>query len=351
MQNAFRQAIIEMILRLKILPLLLGCFFLMMCVNGQSMRHSVDLVHFPTSLKITGSGARGINSIIKKERLQTVFYISTDITSNGEQEITNIDIPLNIEEAASVLKFIRKRFHWLPNIKAQGDEIIADHVFRSPCIIQTLMHHSVVLIPDVRLMSSNYAAPYYLDLNYSSNKITFHYGIAVYKTEGHVYYLKSNKPFTAPKQLRIAFYLLYLNTTDPAIVVRKTDQFLWQHFAAKYTNDIRPQTISYERYADTGYHMALNHYWVSAGDGKGGITLSTLYNDSSKTYGGRYYPNDLWFQSWFNNMRTAYGLYSWGKQAHNDEWLEKARDVTWLLLSSPINQGWFSTIYNTQENA
>ena len=307
-------------------------------LQAQGLQTGFDVLHFPAGINIKGTDANNVYASIKKERSGDAFYISATLTSDGRQSITGLDLPLTVEEPTSAMKTIKARFHWLPNIKTNPNEVIADHVFRSPCIIHSLLHHSVVLIPDINLITSNYVAPYYLDLNYALNGLTLHYGIANYKTEGHVYYAQNNKPFIAPKQLKIAFYVLYLDTTDPAVVLKKTDQFIWQHFAAKYTKDIRPQTISFERYADTGYNMALNHYWVNAGEGKGGITLSTFYDDSTKTYGGRINKNDLWFQSWFNNMRSAYGLYSWGKETKHEEWTEKVKDIPRLLLSAPNQQ-------------
>ena len=91
--------------------------------------------------------------------------------------------------------------------------------------------------------------------------------------------------------------------------------------------------------------MALRDLWVEGPEpGTGGITLTT-YLDGKTHYRGRDYPCDLWFHSWFNNMRTAYGLYQWGKRLNRRDWMDKGVSVARLLLLSPRESGLFATIY------
>jgi len=97
--------------------------------------------------------------------------------------------------------------------------------------------------------------------------------------------------------------------------------------------------------------MALSHYWVQTDDPqKGGITLSNYFDEATKKYAGRDFKNDLWYHSWFNNARTAYGLYYWGKTLNHDDWKDKAIQSLKLVLEAPNDEGWFPTIYVTEEN-
>jgi len=92
--------------------------------------------------------------------------------------------------------------------------------------------------------------------------------------------------------------------------------------------------------------MALSKYWVNGSTpGTGGITLSTLQNKETGNYRGREFKDDLWFHSWFNNARTAYGFYLWGKETNNKLWMDKALSTMNLLLTSPQNKGFFPTIW------
>lgn len=78
--------------------------------------------------------------------------------------------------------------------------------------------------------------------------------------------------------------------------------------------------------------------------------VSTYFDKESQRWGGRDYPNDLWFHSWFNNMRTAYGLYQWGEKLSKPEWKQKAVEVKNLILNAPLEKGFFKTLYNSQTN-
>ncbi len=282
----------------------------------------------------------------------TLYYVVASIAPGKDMRAAYIDIPVRIpvQDAAAVNR-LKQSFHWLPNMKSAPGQIVAQHVFRSPCIIVTLASNSVVLIPDVQSLAANTAAPYYLDLQYSDTGISLHYGLSNYTVTSHQYYKKSNKSFTLPATMQVAFYLLMPKTAQPLAVLKATNSFLWQHVASNYTRSVLPQTVPFSKYAEVGYNMALQHYWVDAGKGRGGITLSTFYDDSTKVFRGRYGKDDLWYQSWFNNMRTAYGLFSWGRQLQHEEWKQKALATVQLLLDAPNDGGWFPTVYNKQADS
>ncbi len=51
-----------------------------------------------------------------------------------------------------------------------------------------------------------------------------------------------------------------------------------------------------------------------------------------------------------NSARTAYGLYLWGEEAKNKDWMDKALSTMNLLLISPRNNGFFKTIWVPEKN-
>jgi hypothetical protein len=92
--------------------------------------------------------------------------------------------------------------------------------------------------------------------------------------------------------------------------------------------------------------MALSKFWVNGTTpGTGGITLTTFQDKETGIYRGREFKDDLWFHSWFNNARTAYGFYLWGKETGNKVWMDKALSTMKLLMTSPQNKGFFPTIW------
>ncbi len=280
-----------------------------------------------------------------------LFHVRINILPQKNYQPVSIDVPLTIDlNNAREVQNTKNSFHWLPNIKSSPNQIISQHVFRSPCIILTIKKKSFIFIPDIDALKNNTVAPYYMDLKYGEKKISIHYGLSNYSVVSHQYYEKNKKPFSLSSKLEIAFYVLIDSDSSRLAALKTANHFLWNHFAKEYTGTYLPQSVPFDKYASTGYDMALQHYWVNAGENKGGITLSTFYDSVNKIYRGRDSKDDLWYQSWFNNMRTAYGLFAWGKRLHREDWQQKALACVNLLLTSPDNKGWFSTIYDREKN-
>jgi hypothetical protein len=284
------------------------------------------------------------NKISVKKINDNLYYIYASI--NYSVPVKEIDIPVLISlKNEQAVEDAKAAFHWLPNLKTAPDQIISQHVFRSPCILQCFSKRSVGLFPDLDLLSKNTIAPYFIDLEYKESGIVLHYGLADYETAGHVYYKKSGKPFSIIKPLQLGFYLMLANNNNVGSLLQSANQFLWNKWASHYLNSASPQVLSYTAYADTGYTMALCDYWVD----DAGITLSTFYDSATKTYRGRDYVNDIWFHSWFNSIRTAYGLYAWGKKLNKPRWQQKSMATVKLFMSAPRNNGWIPAVYNSEK--
>jgi len=292
------------------------------------------------------------NRVQIKKINNEVTYVLADIDVSDTAKISSIDLSVSYGVPDSIeLKRLKENFHWLPNVTNGPGQVSSQHVFRSPCMLHVFNHTSIALVPDIELIPTNNAAPYYLDLQYGVHGIKFHYGVANYEVIPHQYYAKSAVPFILKRKMQVGFYLLQIPSADPGELLAKTNSFLWSTFAKKYTTSMLPQTVRFERYAEVGYDMALQHFWVDAGKEKGGITLSTFREPATGDYRGRDAKNDLWFQSWFNNVRTAYGLCQWGVRLHHADWKQKALQTVNLLLSAPENKGWFATVYNSEKNS
>jgi len=231
------------------------------------------------------------NTINIKKIKNGLYYVRVGILPEQACQPGCIDIPLTIGlNNQAEMNEAKKSFHWIPNIKKTPGDIIAQHVFRSPCIILTLKKNAVIFIPDINEIKNNGVAPYYLDLNYSDKSIRVNYGLSNYNVTNHQYYKKNNKLFPLTGKLELAFYILISPGTAPLATLKATNNFLWQYFAKEYTHFYLPQTLPYKEYANIGYSMALKNYWVKAqGQNKGGITLSTYYDETTKKFGGRFY--------------------------------------------------------------
>ena len=288
------------------------------------------------------------DNLIKVDTINSgLFHVGLTLLPGHELQLKDISIPVRFISVGGIKQdILGKWFHWVPNIKSENDQIISQHVFRSPAIIVTREKSGLALIPDLDLLPANSPAPYYLDLQESDTCVTITYGISEYKVVPHQYYTRADTVFTLPRKTEIGFYLITSDDTSPSGILEKVNDFLWDKFASSYTNSMLPQVIRFEDYADRGYSMALEKLWIDGPEkNTGGISLSTFYDKSTQRYRGRMFKDDLWYHSWFNNMRTAYGLSYWGRKTGNQDWSNKALSMVNLIFDAPVKDGFFPIIW------
>jgi len=244
-------------------------------------------------------------------------------------------------------------FHWIPNIKKNPEHIASDHTFRSPVVIMIQDHFCAAVIPDLDVLAKNRRAPHFLNMRFHGDNAPFiEYGVAHYKPEPHMYYSKTGETFQLDGILSVACYILVDEESTRREFLHRVQAFIWDTYGHSSILNHEPQVVPFSTCARYGYDMALRELWVDGPEpGTGGITLSTYYDKEKKRWGGRTYPMDIWFHSWFNNMRTAYGQYLWGKRLERPEWMTAARSTARLLLSSPRESGLFCTIYRSHDKS
>ena len=54
---------------------------------------------------------------------------------------------------------------------------------------------------------------------------------------------------------------------------------------------------------------------------------------------------DVWFCAWFNQLRSAYGLYLWGTWLGDEDWVSRALATRDLVMSSPQERGLLPTVF------
>ncbi|MHA1718589.1 MAG: hypothetical protein ACTSWX_07845 [Promethearchaeota archaeon] len=64
---------------------------------------------------------------------------------------------------------------------------------------------------------------------------------------------------------------------------------------------------------------------------------------------GPKFPKYIWNTAWFMQIRTAYGLYYWGKQLNRLDYVQKAISMKNLLINTP-NHGYFPSICLPQDS-
>jgi hypothetical protein len=298
-------------------------------------------------------GLSGITVIYTIDTISSgVYKCKISVTSDGSHRLRDLEIPLEFLPADQTgIENVRTSFHWVPNLKKKPEDIIAQHVFRSPAIILSCKESRVAVVPDLEAIKSYPQTPYYLDLNFSNNGAVISYGLSNYKTYQHVYYERKDSAFLLPEKTELGLYIINSEQSSALEILKKTNSFIWNTFAVSCLDSKLPQTVPFNHYAEAGYEMALSKFWIEGPKpGTGGIALSTFHDKMSGIYRGRDFKDDLWFHSWFNNARTAFGLYMWGEETGNSLWKRRALATMNLLLCSPQRSGFFPTIWVPEKN-
>jgi hypothetical protein len=132
---------------------------------------------------------------------------------------------------------------------------------------------------------------------------------------------------------------------------RRVTELLWQKFGGPglrqavdlQRNVRRPELLLFDDWRKEAWSRYANekYFEFECGDKRCGALTSNreiaLRNKEPK--------QDAWFNSWFQNLRTAYGWYLYARRANDSEMKRKAEQVLNLVLQSPRQNGAFSTIY------
>lgn len=239
----------------------------------------------------------------------------------------------------------RPDFIFTPCLAPEPGQIIGQHMFRSPAAI--VQHHEVAfaLVPDINEIRAYQPLGAYLDIQPPGPGRTtvLSTGVAAYHVDGHVYFTTADvEPVTlTDTQLRFGCELHLETVAPPSRAHQAIVRYHWKRHGRKWLDrDVLPQTVPFKRYFDYGYGFAESDLWRETN--VGGKTLGAMVI-------GREYKRDVWFQGWFNQLRTAYGYYLWARRLGDDERFARARATRDLVLSAPqvedgVSAGMFPTI-------
>lgn len=163
--------------------LLIALIELLSCRQGpvkktdpNQLRSSTENIIFTdTANRIIDPVSLGIgHRIITDTIAPGIYHIRLLFTSEKNDCLRSLEIRIPyMPDNPEVWDMVKNSFHWVPNLKQKPGDIIAQHVFRSPCIILTYDENAVSLIPDLNVMKANPALPCFLDLNFGERASSF----------------------------------------------------------------------------------------------------------------------------------------------------------------------------------
>jgi hypothetical protein len=291
-------------------------------------------------------------------------------------------------------------FSWVPNLRPGKNYVIGDHCFRSPALILQKGKFLVSLIPDIELLKKERKMKTSLDFRiYGFDFPFFSYGFEEYKNIGHTYYIhKRSMRYKLENENLIYGYYLYLDgESEKGKAHQEIVRFIWNKFGEKYFKNSKLPVIPYDEYVRYGYsyifrnNYILKEFEINNKKCAGIYTISFTSSKKPKILNKRelnYYLKfkkietilhkifsenltsspvlsdimeifihntenkivpQIMNQAWFNNVRTGYGIYYYGKKWKDEKLISFAKKIKNLILNTPQNFGIFPSVCFTPE--
>jgi hypothetical protein len=286
----------------------------------------------------------------------------------------------------------------VPHLRPRSDMVISDEVFRSPAVMMRKDDVFFAIIPDLDLLEEGYGAGcirYYLDLVVTggeNNCPALNFGIGRSRVKGHVYFendFQKELECGPGQSLMLGYYLVAdRDGMGPSDVV----SFIWDKFGRRHYATGEPQTAAWDRYASQGLARIFKradlfktfnlegqtcggsigiHFLNRRGVRLMGLRelqrylryqdvilavmrfgieqmserpwLERLFERVQYRYGAKV-PPQIFLQSWFNNLRSAYGAYWFARRWNDHELLEHSLAVKNLAILAPRENGAFPAV-------
>ncbi|MCD9020714.1 hypothetical protein [Cohnella silvisoli] len=256
-------------------------------------------------------------------------------------------------------------FHWSPHLTPTSEHVIDQHSFRSPALIVHDGAKLLSIVPDLdvladnkgEVMSGRSSDPrWYMDMDAPNNRLAL--GMCGTSVKEHVLYFREPGARFPRGQVEFGFYLFV--SEDPASIAnpwRDLLRLMWKGWGSPLLAQGQPISGELDSYVDRAYHWAFQDWrdvvWQEFElDGKRvGAPVFIVNVTQSPNYPG--VPSErevrsIWNQAWFSSLRSAHGLFRYGRLIKNEDYVEKAHLMKELALSAPQTNGFFPSVIATE---
>lgn len=254
-----------------------------------------------------------------------------------------------------ILPAFQPVFNWAPHLTPTDRNIIDQHVFRSPALIVTDRQKGFVIIPDLDILSGSCQSRWYMDMDAEKNILSL--GMSSSKIPDHVLY--EREPGAAyDKDVEYGFYILkYTELSEIENPFRAPLEFMWNKWGHEAYQATKLSASVLEPYVAYTYNWAFNTWgervWqeFSIEGTKVGAPVFIVNTTQSPNYPGEVNEREfrsIWNQAWFSSLRSASGLFRYGRRVSNQALLRKANLTKELALAAPMKNGFFYGLVATE---
>ena len=248
-------------------------------------------------------------------------------------------------------------FVWSPLIKEKQDFISADWAWKSPVIMFQQGGVFAALVPQVDRLDWDRLNQYplALDLNVTEeDRPWLSYGVASSRPTGHSYSVRHAESIPVSAGSPIEFsYRIVASEQPPRLGYRRIVSALWDWFG----HDAFLETLDLQRNFRR-QDLWLFDQWRSDAWGRYADEIWREYNLGGKNVGTLVSrrrldsdpQDDAWFNSWFQTLRTAYGMHVYGTREKDTKATRRAIRILELALLAPRKGGLFPSIATFEDN-
>ena len=329
-----------------------------------------------------------------------IFHIRYKLSNKRPLELSSLLVNY------SILLRDNPDFKWVPHLRPEENFVMGDHIFRSPVIIYKKENLALAFIPDLKTLQSNHPFQSFLNFNLKTKTNKFpqiSFGFGNYEPVKHIFFKHdSSKLWNIENgtDLTFRYYIIVFNNKNKLDILQFINDFFWKKYLRRDLYETQePQILPYKVNVKEGFEAIFNrhNYWGEFfinGKECGGIwerswagskkkpidyikpeslelhkkrnTTETASSDSEihkmlnemifNPEKVKYFDNysrrhafvprtaEIWNNTWFLNIRTAYAMRYFGELWEDYSLIEKTNRILNTLLNLPRTQGIFPSV-------
>ncbi|MGP0585070.1 hypothetical protein [Paenibacillus timonensis] len=247
-------------------------------------------------------------------------------------------------------------FHWAPHLTPTDRHVIDQHSFRSPALIVWDNRRMLALIPDLDVLGEGTQVRWYMDNDASRNELVL--GMGESRVKEHVLYERMPGASYAAGNVKVGFYLMVSDAPEAlANPWRPVLRFLWKRWGAPLYRTGAPLTAPLEPFVRHSYRWAFEHWerqvWqeFELNGTRVGAPAFIVNITQSPNFPGPASEREtrsIWNQAWFSSLRSAAGVFRYGREQNDPDLIRRARLTKELALSAPQRGGFFPSVIATE---
>lgn len=290
-------------------------------------------------------GYCGLEGIVLKEQCTTeennqyLFEFSGEI--NDDMEVGDWHI--------QVSPTFTPDFTYTPHLTPGSDYVIDMHVFRTPVMMMGQGDKIICVLPVTEGVRDGQNR-YYMDMDAPNHVMKL--GITTTKIAEHVLYQRTGMAVLPRGTFSFSIRIMILEGEETQNPFRKILSFYWEKYGKEDCKCLQScgELIPYvEHTYEWAFKNWRNTVWQEfiLNGKKVGAPQFIVTAEQSPNFTEPYSirePKSIWNQAWFSSLRSASGLYRYGVENRNQEYMEKALMTKELALQFPQDHGLFDSV-------